>query len=52
MAKAKIGLVKTNYVPGKPKITSQGRSKNTNLGQPVVMDAKSVIAVKVHEIFE
>lgn len=31
MAKAKIGLVKTNYVPGKPKMTSQGRSKNTNL---------------------
>jgi hypothetical protein len=31
MAKAKVGLVKTGYVPGKPKITSQGRSKNTNL---------------------
>lgn len=32
MAKAKIGLVKTNYVPGKPKVTRQGRSKNTHLG--------------------
>jgi hypothetical protein len=31
MAKAKIGLVKSNYTPGKPKITAQGRSKNTNL---------------------
>jgi hypothetical protein len=31
MAKAKVGLVKTGYIPGKPKITSQGRSKNTNL---------------------
>jgi len=31
MAKSKIGLVKTNYVPGKPHLTSQGRSKNTNL---------------------
>jgi hypothetical protein len=31
MAKAKVGLNKTGYVPGKPKITSQGRSKNTNL---------------------
>ena len=31
MAKAKVGLVKTNYVPAKPKLTSQGRSKNTNL---------------------
>jgi hypothetical protein len=31
MAKAKVGLNKTNYVPGKPKLTSQGRSKNTNL---------------------
>lgn len=30
MAKAKVGLVKTNYTPGKPKLTSQGRSKNTN----------------------
>lgn len=30
MAKAKVGLVKTNYDPGKPKCTSQGRSKNTN----------------------
>jgi len=32
MAKAKIGLVKTNYVPGKPKKTRQGRSQNTHLG--------------------
>ncbi len=31
MAKAKGGLMKTSYVPGKPKMTSQGRSKNTNL---------------------
>ena len=29
MAKAKIGLVKTNYVPGKPKKTRQGNSQNT-----------------------
>ena len=29
MAKAKIGLVKSSYEPGKPKITRQGRSKNT-----------------------
>lgn len=32
MAKAKIGLVKSNYTPGKPKCTRQGRSKNTHLG--------------------
>lgn len=32
MAKAKVGLVKGNYTPGKPKCTRQGRSKNTNLG--------------------
>lgn len=31
MAKSKVGLVKTNYTPGKPKITAQGRSANTNL---------------------
>ena len=31
MAKSKGSYTKTNYVPGKPKITSQGRSKNTNL---------------------
>lgn len=32
MAKAKGGLNKNvGYVPGKPKMTSQGRSKNTNL---------------------
>lgn len=30
MAKSKVGLVKTSYTPGKPKLTSQGRSKNTN----------------------
>jgi len=32
MAKAKVGLVKTNYVPAKPKKTRQGRSQNTHLG--------------------
>ena len=32
MAKAKVGLVKTGYAPGKPKKTRQGRSKNTHLG--------------------
>jgi len=31
MAKLKGSYTKTNYVPGKPKMTSQGRSKNTNL---------------------
>ena len=31
MAKVKAGLVKTGYAPGKPKMTSQGSSKNTNL---------------------
>lgn len=30
MAKAKVGLVKTGYIPGKPKCTRQGRSQNTN----------------------
>ena len=29
MAKAKVGLVKTGYTPGKPKLTRQGRSKQT-----------------------
>lgn len=29
MAKAKVGLVKTGYTPGKPKLTRQGRSPNT-----------------------
>lgn len=29
MAKAKVGLVKTGYAPGKPKLTRQGRSPNT-----------------------
>jgi hypothetical protein len=29
MAKAKGGIVKTSYVPGKPKKTRQGNSKNT-----------------------
>lgn len=31
MAKSKIGLVKTSYVPGKPKKTRQGRGVNTSL---------------------
>lgn len=31
MAKAKVGINKSSYIPGKPKITAQGRSKNTNL---------------------
>jgi len=32
MAKMKGGgLMKSSYVPGKPKMTSQGRSKNTSL---------------------
>lgn len=30
-AKAKVGLNKSSYTPGKPKCTRQGRSKNTNL---------------------
>jgi hypothetical protein len=29
MAKAKGGLVKSGYTPGKPKLTRQGRSPNT-----------------------
>jgi len=29
MAKAKVGLNKSGYTPGKPKLTRQGRSKNT-----------------------
>jgi len=32
MAKAKVGLVKSNYTAGAPKKTRQGRSKNTHLG--------------------
>lgn len=32
MAKAKVGLVKSNYTQGAPKKTRQGRSKNTHLG--------------------
>lgn len=32
MAKAKVGLVKTNYTPSNPKKTRQGMSKNTHLG--------------------
>lgn len=32
MAKAKVGLVKGNYIQGAPKKTRQGRSKNTHLG--------------------
>jgi len=28
--RAKGGLVKDNFVPGKPKTTRQGNSKNTN----------------------
>jgi len=31
MAKPKGTMNKTSYVPGKPKITSQGHGKNTNL---------------------
>jgi len=31
-ARSKVGLVKTNYSPGKPKKTRQGRSQNTHLG--------------------
>jgi hypothetical protein len=32
MAKMKGGgLMKSSYVPGKPKMTNQGRSKNTSL---------------------
>jgi len=31
MAKAKVGVVKSGYAPGKPKMTAQGHSKNTNL---------------------
>jgi hypothetical protein len=31
-AKAKVGLVKTGYVEGKPKKTRQGCSQNTHLG--------------------
>lgn len=30
--KAKVGLNKSNYNPGKPKKTRQGRSANTHLG--------------------
>jgi len=30
MAKAKVGINKSSYVPGKPKMTAQGRSKNTS----------------------
>jgi len=30
-AKSKVGLNKSSYTPGKPKMTSQGRSKNTSL---------------------
>lgn len=29
--KSKVGLNKTNFVPGKPKKTRQGRSANTKL---------------------
>jgi len=29
MAKAKVGLNKSGYTPGKPKLTRQGRSPNT-----------------------
>lgn len=29
--KSKVGLIKSGYAPGNPKITSQGRGKNTNL---------------------
>lgn len=32
MAKSNVGLVKTNYVPSKPKKTRQGQSISTNLG--------------------
>lgn len=32
MAKAKVGLNKSSYTPGKPKKTRQGRSQNTHLG--------------------
>lgn len=32
MAKAKVGLNKSSYIPGKPKKTRQGRSQNTHLG--------------------
>jgi len=31
MAKAKVGLNKDGYVPGKPKMTRQGRSANTKV---------------------
>ena len=31
MAKSKGSLTNTGYVAGKPKMTSQGRSKNTKL---------------------
>ena len=30
-AKSKVGLNKSSYTPGKPKMTAQGRSKNTSL---------------------
>jgi hypothetical protein len=32
MAKAKVGLTKSNYIEGAPKKTRQGKSKNTHLG--------------------
>ena len=32
MAKAKVGLVRSNYTAGPPKKTRQGMSKNTHLG--------------------
>lgn len=32
MAKAKVGLVRSNYTEGPPKKTRQGCSKNTHLG--------------------
>ena len=31
MAKSNGGFTKTGYIPGKPKMTSQGRGKNTSL---------------------
>ena len=30
--KSKVGVVKSGYMPGKPKKTRQGRSQNTHLG--------------------
>jgi len=44
--RAKIGLIKTGYVPGKPKKLVKGQVKTQNMQLLLVMERRRLIEVK------